>query len=69
MQTIDIEDIKNKLYIKLKESGWGNRFKTFMLSEDFEKILNTLLNQVNNGKRFTPPIKQMFSAFDTLILR
>lgn len=64
MQTIDIEDIKNKLYIKLKESGWGNRFKTFMLSEDFEKILNTLLNQVNNGKRFTPPIKQMFSAFE-----
>lgn len=63
-QTIDIENVKNKLYAKLKESGWGDKLKTFIQSSDFDKILVYLLSQVNQGKRFTPPLKQVFSAFE-----
>lgn len=61
---IDIEEIKNKLYTRLKESGWGDKLKTFMLSEDFDKIIINLIKEVEKGKRFTPPIKQMFNAFE-----
>jgi len=64
MNTIDIEDIKNKLYIKLKDSGWGDKLKTFILSQDFDKILSQLVKQVEQNKRFTPPLKQLFSAFE-----
>ncbi len=63
-QTVNIEDVKNKLYDKLKESGWGDKLKTFIQSSDFDKILVYLLDQVNQGKRFTPPLKQVFSAFE-----
>lgn len=63
-QTVNIEDVKNKLYIKLKDSGWGDRLKTFIQSSDFDQILAYLLGQVNQGKRFTPPLKQVFSAFE-----
>jgi uracil-DNA glycosylase len=64
MSQVNIEDVKNKLYLKLKNSGWGDKLKTFILSQDFDDILNKLVKEVENGKRFTPPIKQMFSAFD-----
>jgi uracil-DNA glycosylase len=64
MNKVNIEDVKNKLYLKLKDSGWGDKLKTFILSQDFDDILNKLVKEVENGKRFTPPIKQMFSAFD-----
>jgi uracil-DNA glycosylase len=63
-QTVNIEDVKNKLYLKLKESGWGDKLKTFIQSSDFEKILSYLLNEVNQGRRFTPPLKQVFTAFE-----
>lgn len=64
MNKVNIEDVKNKLYLKLKDSGWGDKLKTFILSQDFDDILNKLVKEVEHGKRFTPPIKQMFSAFD-----
>lgn len=64
MNKVNIEDVKNKLYLKLKDSGWGDKLKTFILSQDFDDILNKLVKEVEIGKRFTPPIKQMFSAFD-----
>lgn len=64
VQNINIEEIRLKLYEKLKESGWGDKLKTFILSNDFEKILNSLVKEVSEGKRFTPPMKQIFRAFE-----
>jgi len=63
-QTVNIEDVKNKLYLKLKESGWGDKLKTFIHSSDFDKIITYLVSQVTEGKRFTPPLKQVFTAFE-----
>jgi len=64
LNTINLEDIKIKLYEKLKPSGWGYKLKTFIMSEDFDKILIALLKDAAKGKRFTPQIKQVFRAFE-----
>lgn len=61
--SIDLKTIKLKLNESLKESGWHNILKGFLLSEDFDKILYALKDQVDDNKRFTPPLKQVFRAF------
>jgi uracil-DNA glycosylase len=62
--SVNIEEIKQKLYEKLKPSGWGDKLKSFILSSDFDKILQKLENEANEGKRFVPQLKYMFSAFE-----
>ncbi len=63
-QTIDLEEIKLKLADKLRDSGWTAKLRGFLLSSDFDKILQYLYDQRELGKRFTPPLKTMFSAFE-----
>lgn len=63
-ETVNLEEIKIKLYEKLKASGWGDKLRTFILSSDFDKILQTLLKEAQEGQRFTPPLKQVFNAFE-----
>lgn len=62
--TIDLEDIKNKLVDKLRPSGWADKLKTFLLSSDFDKILLQLYEEKEKGRKFVPPLKTMFSAFE-----
>lgn len=57
------EEIIGKLQEILKPSGWYNLLKGFLVSEDFYKIIQTLEQQVLEKKRFTPPLKQVFKAF------
>jgi uracil-DNA glycosylase len=64
MSTIDLKDIQQKLYDKLKPSGWADRLKGFILSDDFHSILKELLGQSQDGKRFTPVLKQLFRVFE-----
>ena len=64
LNTVDLEEIKLKLYEKLKPSGWGDKLKTFIMSEDFDAILKQLLKEAQEGKRFTPIVKQLFRAFE-----
>jgi uracil-DNA glycosylase len=64
MTTIDLEDVKIKLYERLKPSGWADVLKTFILSSDFDNILEELLRQSKDSKRFTPQIKYLFRAFE-----
>lgn len=64
LNIVDLEEIKVKLYEKLKPSGWGDKLKTFIMSKDFDNILSYLLNDVKNGKRFTPILKYVFRAFE-----
>ncbi len=63
LDEVDLEEVKTKLYNNLKESGWGDKLKTFLLSNDFHVVLETLLNEARAGKRFTPVAKQIFRAF------
>jgi uracil-DNA glycosylase len=64
MSTIDLKEIQQKLYEKLKPSGWADKLKGFILSDEFYKILLTLYGDVNNGNRFTPGLKNLFRAFE-----
>jgi uracil-DNA glycosylase len=64
LDTVNIEEVKLKLYQNLKPSGWGDKLKSFILSSDFDKILNALLEEAKQGKRFTPVLKQVFRAFE-----
>ena len=63
-QTINLVEIKEKLIEKLKPSGWANKLKGFIQSSDFDKILETLYNEREDGNRFTPPLKDVFRAFE-----
>ena len=63
-QTIDIEDIKQKLFIKLKDSGWDLPLKSFIFSSDFDNIIKQLIRLSKDGKRFTPKLSQLFRAFE-----
>lgn len=61
---VNKEELKEKLINKLRPSGWADRLKGFLLSSDFDKVLNELIRQREAGKRFTPPLKTMFRAFE-----
>lgn len=62
--TLNIEEIKDKMITKLEPSGWARVLKSFIYSKDFENIILGLLGQVKDGKRFTPTMKNWFRAFE-----
>lgn len=61
---INIEEYKQKIFTKLEPSGWGRVLKPFIFSIEFEKILTKLHKNSTDGKRFTPPLKDVFTAFE-----
>lgn len=61
---MNLEEIKLKLFEKLKPSGWDRVLKSFIFSSDFDEILTNLWNLTTIDKRFTPPIKDIFKAFE-----
>jgi uracil-DNA glycosylase len=63
-QEINLEEIKCKLIERLLPSGWSTKLRGFMQSSDFDQILETLYLQRMEGKRFTPPLKDVFRAFE-----
>jgi uracil-DNA glycosylase len=63
-QNLDLEEIKQKMFEKLEPSGWGRIFKSFIFSSEFESILTQLAKLSNDGHRFTPPLKNVFRAFE-----
>ncbi len=64
LDTINLEDVKLKLYEKLKPSGWADKLRTFIMSNDFDLILSQLLKEAREKNRFTPPLKYLFTAFE-----
>jgi len=55
-----ISEIQMKLYENLKDSGWGNKLRMFILSDEFAYILKVLYSNSKSGKRFTPVLKEIF---------
>jgi len=64
MKDINLQEIKEKLFQKLKSAGWGPATVNFVMSSDFDKILEFLYNESVNGKKWTPSIKSLFRAFE-----
>jgi uracil-DNA glycosylase len=65
MEQINLQEIQTKLYEKVKVSGWGPAMVNQVMSQDFLKILQTLLKESQDGKKFTPQIKYLFNAFES----
>ena len=61
---MDLQEIKQKMFTKLEPSGWDRVFKSFIFSGDFDDILTKLYTLSQADKRFTPPLKQVFRAFE-----
>ena len=61
---LNLQEVKEKLYSKLEPGQWNDKLKTFLLGQDIEKVLETLLQEAMDGKRFTPPLKYVFRAFE-----
>jgi uracil-DNA glycosylase len=61
---MDLQEIKQKMFTKLEPSGWDRVFKSFIFSGDFDEILTRLYTLSQADKRFTPPLKQVFRAFE-----
>jgi|JI10StandDraft_1071094.scaffolds.fasta_scaffold124232_4 uracil-DNA glycosylase len=64
VEKTDLEHVRRTLYERLKPSGWADKLKGFLLSDDFMSILKELLRQSDEGDRFTPKIKEIFRAFE-----
>ena len=64
ISSVNLQDVKEKLYDKIGDSGWKEKLKSYLLGNDMDKILDYLLKEANDGKRFTPPIKYIFRAFE-----
>lgn len=64
IETVDLAQIKCKLIEKLTPSGWAHALRGFIQTSDFDDVLEKLLEERNAGKRFTPPLKHVFKAFE-----
>ena len=60
---IDINNLRDQLNKKLEPTGWKRVLAPYINGLSFDHIMNTLLDNVNNGRRFTPMFKDTFNAF------
>jgi len=60
---VNTVEIAQKLYEKLKGTGWDEALRTYLLGDSFQTLLNELVKLRNEGKRITPPLKNVFRAF------
>lgn len=60
----DLKQIQDKLINKLADAGWSSLLKAHLRSSEFENIIEFLINENHEGKRFTPALKQLFRAFE-----
>lgn len=64
MEEVNLQEIQEKLYQKIKASGWGPALVHSVMSTDFINLLQTLLKEAQDNKRFTPMVKDLFRAFE-----
>ena len=62
MDNINIKEKKDYFIPLLEESGWDS-VKKLLESSMFDDIIIKLVNEVNQGRRFTPVYKDIFNAF------
>ena len=61
---INIPDIKKMLYDRLKTSGWLHILGPIINSDEFDNIIYFLKKEVEDDRRFTPKIKDIFKVFE-----
>ena len=60
---IDYKYIKKKLSEKIEDTGW-DVVDRYIYSDSFQNILEHLVKDKENNRRFTPPVKYIFRAFE-----
>jgi len=60
---INITNLRDNLNEKLKDSGWDRMLSPYINGLSFDYIMNTLVDNVTAGRRFTPKFKDIFNAF------
>lgn len=63
LDTVNIQEVREKLYKSLENTGWDKALKTFLIGDEMIQILDKLLKDAKDGKRFTPKIAEIFTAF------
>lgn len=66
MDKVELLDyVKEQLKEKLKPNGWKVKLRMFIDSNQFDTIIEQLHKEsTEDGKRFTPPLKYVFRAFE-----
>jgi uracil-DNA glycosylase len=62
--SVNLQEVKSKLVSKLENTGWDELMRTYFLGSDLDFILNSLLRESQDSKRFTPQIKYIFAAME-----
>ena len=65
ISSVNLQEVREKLYLRLKNTGWDDKLKSLILSSDMDSILQFLLSDSRDGKRFTPSLSYLFRAFET----
>lgn len=60
---MQIKEIRRQLFNKLASTGWDEKLRFFINSNEFDSILTYLHNEVQEGRRFTPPLSDLFTPF------
>ena len=60
---IDINNLRDNINNKLTDSGWERVLSPYINGLSFDHIMNTLIDGVKKGRRFTPKFKDTFNAF------
>jgi uracil-DNA glycosylase len=60
---MNIVEIQKKLLEPLTKAGWGIVFEPIIYSDSFQELIYSLKKEAEEGRRFTPPIKDLFRAF------
>ena len=63
MKITDSKKISTYLYDKLTDSDWKRLLNSFVNSNDFSSIIEELIDAVDSGDRFSPPLKDIFNPF------
>lgn len=59
----NIVEIQKKMYDQLINTGWDQKLRFFIKSEDFRNIIDFLVAETREGYRFTPGVKDLFRPF------
>ena len=63
IQQINVEEIQKKLIDKLSNTEWYSALNHFITKSEFAEIIEKLIYEVEQGKRFVPKIKNTLNAF------
>jgi uracil-DNA glycosylase len=61
---VSSQEITNELIKKFHNNQWYNLLKTFLIGDSLEDIIEELMYNVSENKRFTPSLKHVFRPFD-----